>query len=211
VALMRHWWSDRARWHQATVVLGVIAVAAISGAAVGWVMGGDSANGPATSSEAATTNPVLITPAERPAPPAGSGRLRVREWESATSAIVGVNREVDHYTEELASRCSELLQAVEVAQALACFDDAYAGVEDRVVASVDQLDALRADAGPRCAKALGYAYTVLNGSLFRALRSSRQALDSVDSPAITPSAALRLQSHRWDHASTAMRQLCAPA
>ena len=116
-----------------------------------------------------------------------------------------------HYTEELAGRCSVLLQAGEVAKALACFNDAYAGVEDRVVVSVYQLDALRAHAGQQCAKALGYAGNVLNGGLFRALRASREALDALDSLVITPSAAVRLQRHRLDHASAAMRQLCAPA
>ncbi len=195
------------------MLLGVIAVAAIIGAAVGCGAGGDSADEPATSSEAApgSTTPVLIAPAEGPAPPPDTGRLSVREWKSATSAIVGVNREVDHYTEELAGRCSVLLQAVEVAQALTCFDDAYAGVEDRVVVSVYQLDVLRSRAGRSCATALSYAGNVLNGSLFRALRTSRESLASLDSLVITPSAAVRLQRNRFDHASTAVRQLCAPA
>ena len=118
---------------------------------------------------------------------------------------------MDHYTEELAGRCSVLLQAVEVAKSLACFNEAYAGVEDRVVVSVYQLDALQPHAGRSCATALRYAGNILNGSLFRALRTSRKALASLDSLVITPSAAVRLQRHRLDHASTAMRQLCAPA
>ena len=77
--------------------------------------------------------------------------------------------------------------------------------------SVDQLDALQPHAGRSCATALRYAGNVLNGSLFRALRTSRQALASLDSLLITPSPAVRLQRHRLDHASAAMRQLCAPA
>jgi hypothetical protein len=191
------------------MIVGVIAVLAVIAAAVGRGAYDDSAEKPTTS--ATTVAPVLITPAERPAPPADTGRLSVREWESANSAIVGVNREVDHYTEELAGRCSVLLQAVDVARALACFNAAYAGVEDRVVVSVYQLDALQPQAGRSCATALRYAGNVLNGSLFRALRASRKALASLNSLVITPSAAVRLQRHRLDHASAAMRQLCAPA
>ena len=192
------------------MIVGVIAVLAVIAAAAGCGAGGESAEKPATTVEA-TTAPVLITPAERPAPPADTGRLSVREWRSAESAIIGVNREVGHYTEELAGRCSVLLQAVEVAKALACFDEAYAGVEDRVVVSVYQLDALQPHAGRNCATALRYAGNILNGSLFRALRESKRALASLDSLVITPSAAVRLQRHRLDHASAAMGQLCAPA
>ena len=118
---------------------------------------------------------------------------------------------MDHYSEEIAGRCSVLLRAVEVSRALACFNEAYAGVEDRVVVSVSQLDSLQPQAGKSCATALKYAGNVLNGSLFRALRASRKALASLNSLVVTPSAAVRLQRHRLDHASAAMRQLCAPA
>jgi hypothetical protein len=192
------------------MIVGVIAVVAVIAVAVGRGAYDDSAEKPATTVEA-TTTPVLIAPAKSPAPPADTGRLSVREWRSAESAIIGVNREVGHYTEELAGRCSVLLRAVEVARALACFNDAYAGVEDRVVVSVYQLDALLPHAGRSCATALRYAGNILNGSLFRALRASRKALVSLDSLVITPSAAVRLQRHRLDHASAAMSQLCAPA
>jgi hypothetical protein len=207
---MKRWWAGRATRHRATMALGIIAVLAMIGAAVGCASPDDSADKPTTSAEA-TVAPVLIAPAEKPAPPADTGRMSEREWTLAKSAVLGVNGKVRDYTEKLASRCAVLLQAGAVAEALTCFDEAYAGVEDRVIVSVYQLDTLKADVGKGCAKVLGYAYNVLNEDLFRALRESREALDSMDSLVIAPSPALRLQRNRWDHASGAMLQLCAPA
>jgi hypothetical protein len=206
---MKRWWDERAKWHRATMVLGVIAVLATIGAAVGCAANGDSAKKPTTRAEADA--PRATASIEDAAPPADTGRMSEREWRLATSIVSAVNGEVRDYTEKLAGRCALVLQTVEVGEALACFDGAYAGVEDRVIVSVYQLGGLQAEVGKSCAKVLRYAYNVLDRDLFKALQGSKEALDSTDSLVIEPSPALRLQRNRWDHASGAMLQLCAPA
>ena len=191
------------------MVLGVVALLAIVGTAVGCSSAETSGERSATTAEA--TAPVPSAPVEQRTPPADGGRMSGREWRVARAAIAGVDREVDDYVGTLQTRCAVLLQGVEVAEALACFDRAYAGVEDRVIVSVYLLGGLRPEVGQNCAKALGYAYNVLDGDLFRALRASKAALDSLDSLDIEPSRELRRQRRRWDHATLAVRQLCAPA
>lgn len=134
------------------------------------------------------------------------------EWDLAKTAVFGVNGEVIDYGNKIASRCAVLLGAQEVSDALSCIDDAYDGVEGRVLVSVDQLDDLKSDVGKKCLKALTYAYNVLNEDLFQALSVSKEALNSLEPVVITPSlSTLRRQRLRWDDASGDMLQLCAPA
>jgi hypothetical protein len=197
------------RWHK--IVLGVAAVfvvLSIIGALAGG--GGDE-------DEQASDEPTREQPSEQGRPDesdaenADTGRMSQTEWERARDAIFEVNGELRDYREQVGERCALMVQAMQVAEALECIDDAYSGVEDKMALAYSDLEDLQGDVAKKCLRAVEIATNVVNTPLFQAAAASHQDLASLDGDRITAGLEeLNTQSRRWGNASGNVLQLCAP-
>lgn len=191
----------------ALLVIGVIAAIAGGGG------GGDSDSAADTPPPAATPAP---EPAAEPEPapppePVDTGRMSDGEWESTSTDVLEVNREIGEYGQKVSTQCAAMLGAAQIAEAIDCIDDAYDGVEGSISQVVFRLDDLRDDVGKRCRRALNLSYAIANRDLFQAMQASKRSLDSLDPTimqAVIPNVAK--QRKRWEKASGDMLVLCAP-
>jgi hypothetical protein len=205
------------RWHK--IVLGVVGVFIVLGI-IGALAGGGDDDGDQAGNEPRREQPAGSTTTERqPAPAAekpaaddgDTGRMSQTEWEQARDAIFDVNGELRDYRQQVSERCSLMVQAMQVAEALDCIDDAYSGVEDKMALAYADLDDLQGDVAKKCLRAVEIATNVVNTPLFQAAAASHRELASLDGDRITAGLAeLNTQSARWGTASGNVLQLCAP-
>jgi hypothetical protein len=156
-------WTGRSRRGKALVIGGAVLLAFIL---IGVLAPSEEAadNTAAQEPPAATT----ATPAEDtepPPPPAedeptppppedvDTGRMSEGEYEQFSSQVADVDAEMAEYGEGL-GKCGVLIQAVELAEASQCVDEADNGVGDAMLTAYSTAEGLEGDVGKACLKNL---------------------------------------------------------
>jgi hypothetical protein len=171
---LRGFWSRRSKWGKTGLIAGaillvffVIGLAVPTSSELENTADVETQTTEPTTTEEATTEAEPTTSEEAPAEEpeetddGDTGRMSEGEYDSFNLFLTEVDEEIDQFANGI-QRCGLLFQALELAAALECMDEAYSGFEEKVSFANVTVDDLRNDVAKDCLEALNVYQDRLN-------------------------------------------------
>jgi hypothetical protein len=166
---LRGFWKRRSWIGKTAIIVGAVLVVLVAiGLAVPATDNSDNKSAAATT-EAVTTTPAGTTEEAATTPEAttqeasdeDTGRMSEREFEEFSGALTEVDQEVQQFATTM-QKCGVLFQALQLADASDCVDEAYSGFEDKVSFASFTVDDLNDDVAKECLQTMSAYGTRLN-------------------------------------------------